>query len=261
MIFYFSGTGNSYQAAKAIAAATGEEFFPMAETVYSHGCSEFELKPGERIGFVFPVYAWGPPAVVRRFLDIVTLKGMKDNYTYSVATCGDNIGNTMKTLDKLLAGKGLKLDSAFSIRMPNNYIISFDVDSAEVEKKKLREAEGLLVEIGACVSERKKGVFKLDKGFTDSLLSIINPLFLKYAINTKSFHVDDRCTGCGLCERICSSRTIKVNGRPHWGKECEQCLACLHICPEKAIQYGKNTSSKGRYINPEKMKDIKELSR
>ncbi|SUY47595.1 4Fe-4S ferredoxin [Clostridium putrefaciens] len=35
-----------------------------------------------------------------------------------------------------------------------------------------------------------------------------------------------------------------------WGEDCTECLACLHLCPVQAIQYGKGTESKGRYKNP-----------
>jgi NAD-dependent dihydropyrimidine dehydrogenase PreA subunit len=39
-------------------------------------------------------------------------------------------------------------------------------------------------------------------------------------------------------------------GRPAWEGQCTLCLACLHRCPAEAIQYGKETVGKGRYVNP-----------
>jgi NAD-dependent dihydropyrimidine dehydrogenase PreA subunit len=41
---------------------------------------------------------------------------------------------------------------------------------------------------------------------------------------------------------------------PVWGKECTQCLACIHRCPVQAIEYGKATIGKRRYVHP----DLKE---
>ena len=38
-----------------------------------------------------------------------------------------------------------------------------------------------------------------------------------------------------------------VDGHPVWGKQCIHCMACLHFCPRKVIQYGKATQKKGRY--------------
>ena len=42
-----------------------------------------------------------------------------------------------------------------------------------------------------------------------------------------------------------------AEGRPVWQGHCVQCLACLHRCPVTAVQYGKKTANKGRYVNPE----------
>lgn len=61
---------------------------------------------------------------------------------------------------------------------------------------------------------------------------------------------DDKCTGCGICEKVCFSENIKVNNRPLWGNRCSQCFACLHYYPAKAVQYGRGTLKKGRYTNP-----------
>jgi NAD-dependent dihydropyrimidine dehydrogenase PreA subunit/flavodoxin len=273
MIFYFSGTGNSYQVAKQLAVSCDDRLISIADAVYggagnaeadSHTVENdyiYELKDGERIGFVFPVYAWGPPPVVGHFVSGLKLQNYKSNYTYAVTTCGDNIGRTMGFLEGHLKRKGMNLDSAYSVRMPNNYVIMFDVDSEEEVKAKFAEAEIRLKEIAETIKNRKKGEFKLHKGLFDSALSIINPMFSKHALDTKPFRVDDSCTGCGICQRICNTRTIKVDGRPSWGKECTQCLACLHICPVNAIQYGKGTVRKGRYMNPEMKKDLNKLLR
>jgi len=66
-----------------------------------------------------------------------------------------------------------------------------------------------------------------------------------------SFHyATDDCTGCGLCGRICTAVSIKVGNKPVWGKACTQCLGCLSRCPVSAIQYGRGTIAKGRYVHP-----------
>ena len=38
-----------------------------------------------------------------------------------------------------------------------------------------------------------------------------------------------------------------MNGKPAWGRQCYQCLRCIHECPQEAIQYGKGTEKRGRY--------------
>ncbi|MBR2497846.1 MAG: EFR1 family ferrodoxin, partial [Parabacteroides sp.] len=54
------------------------------------------------------------------------------------------------------------------------------------------------------------------------------------------------------CERICPTRTISMReGKPVWADTCVQCVACIHRCPVRAIEYGKETIKKGRYHHPE----------
>jgi ferredoxin len=252
MIFYFSGTGNSLQAAKTIAEHNGEKLISIAAEMNKGDNSfEYALKDDEVIGFVYPVYAWAPPEMVMNFIKKLKFIGYKGNYTFSVATCGDNIGNTMKLLQKELNKKNLKLDSGFSLQMPNNYIIMFDVDSKEVENKKLSAAEETLKAINKIIEERKKGVFQVIKGPVPFVLtSVINPGFNKGARDAKKFYATDNCTGCGICEKVCNAQIIKVDKKPKWEGACTQCLACVHLCPVKAVQFGKGTEKKGRYKNP-----------
>ena len=74
----------------------------------------------------------------------------------------------------------------------------------------------------------------------------------------KSFFADEKCTSCGICEKLCPAGNIVITeGKAVWQHRCEQCFACLQWCPAEAIQYGKNTKSKKRYHHPEiSLKDI-----
>jgi ferredoxin len=252
MIFYFTGTGNSLQVAKGIADYSGEKLISIAKEINRvDGGVEYTLGDGEIIGFVFPVYAWSAPEMVIQFIKRVKFNNYNNNYIFAAATCGDNVGNTMKVLNKHLKGKGMGLNSGFSIRMPNNYIIGYDVDPKELEKEKLLKAEKTIKDISELIMERRDGIFRIEKGPVPFVLtSIINPIFSKMGMDTKKFYANDRCNGCGLCEKVCNSRTIEVDKKPKWGKECTQCFACIHICPVGAIQYGGGTEKKGRYRNP-----------
>ena len=55
------------------------------------------------------------------------------------------------------------------------------------------------------------------------------------------------CIDCGLCEKVCPVGNITVTDRPVWGGNCTQCLACYHVCPVHAVEYGKMTGKKGQY--------------
>jgi NAD-dependent dihydropyrimidine dehydrogenase PreA subunit len=252
MIFYFSGTGNSLYVAKYLGNKNHEKVVSVASLMRENkNCYEFDLEKNEVIGFVYPVYAWAPPKQILQFIEKIKLNNYDKNYIFTVATCGENIGNTVEVLSKALSKKSLILNSGFSIKMPNNYIIMGDVDNKKVEDKKLLEAENFLLEISEVINEKKDKVYKVEKGLMPAVLtSIINPLFNKGGTNTKKFHVNNNCTACGFCEKVCNCGTIKVDKKPVWGEECSQCLACIHLCPTKAIEYGKSTKKKGRYKHP-----------
>lgn len=252
LIFYFTGTGNSLYVARDIAINNGEKLVSIsAELNKANESYEYELKDSETIGFIFPIYAWGAPKMVLDFINKVKLSNYKNNYTFSVATCGSNIGNAIKVVEGHLKNKGMILNSGFSMKMPNNYIVMGDVDSKDVEKQKLLLADASLIEINNIIKNRESGVFTIEKGFFPWLLTgVINPMFSKNACNTKKFYANDNCNRCGICEKVCNCRNIKVNEKPQWGNQCSQCLACIHYCPVKAIQYGKGTEKKGRYVNP-----------
>lgn len=251
MIFYFTGTGNSLFFAKNLAEKLGENLVSIPE-VMKRGIPEngYLFPENETLGFIFPVYAWGPPKMVLDFISGLTVKGSAP-YVFSLCTCGDEEGRTTDVLRKALHGRGLSLDSAFSVQMPNNYIIGYDVDSPDLVNAKFKNAEEKVVSIFEILSARQKQVFHLRPGKLPALkTAVVNPLFNRFAMSTGKFYATDACIRCGLCERICPVSSITVKEKPIWGKSCTQCLGCLNRCPVKAIQYGPGTLTKGRYIHP-----------
>ncbi len=252
MIFYFTGTGNSLYAANHIAEAQGERLFSIArlmsrrEEVY-----HFEMGENELLGFAFPIFAWGPPKMVLDFIEKLDVAGKP--YVFSLSTCGNTEGSTSKIMRKALAARGLNLDSTFSVQMPSNYVVGADVEPKDRETEKLKAADLMLSEINTVISKRQTNVNLTIPGRFPALKStLVNSMFNRFALNTKSFSVDDTCTGCGICEKICPVQTVRLDGgRPVWGKDCTQCLACINRCPVHAIQYGKGTAQRGRYYHPD----------
>ncbi len=79
-------------------------------------------------------------------------------------------------------------------------------------------------------------------------------------VNTEdeNYYTDEKCNGCGICQKICPVDNIKlVNDKPEWQHKCQQCLCCLHYCPQKAIQFGEYTPGRERYNHPHiKVKEL-----
>ncbi len=237
MIYYFSATGNSKHAAEVLAKKTGDTAVNIVDAL-KNGLPE---NKSDKTGFVFPVYFWGLPEIVKRFAS--KAKNSLGSYVYCVITCGANTGSADKMLEKAL---GRKLDYSFSLRMPDNYVIMYDPCEKEKAQKFLRHADKELDTVG---DDIVRGVCK--KGGIGG--GVINSFFVSKLYDpfrsTKKFFADDKCTSCGFCAKICPEEAIVIeNGKPKWIKnKCQHCTACINRCPAKAIQYGKKTVERGRY--------------
>lgn len=252
MIFYFTGTGNSLHAAKTIANAQKDKLLSIPEELDKEGNTfTYNFKNNELLGFVFPVYAWAPPRIVLEFISKMKLTG-GNPFVFALNTCGEEEGKTTQILQNALDAIGFTLNSAFSIKMPNNYVVGSDVYTKEREEKILSEADAKLATINKMIKKRQAGVFQLLPGKLPGLkTAVVNPLFNHFAINTKHFYATDACNKCKICEKHCPVHTIKVAEKPVWGKVCTQCLSCINRCPVQAIQYGKGTVKRGRYTHPD----------
>ena len=151
MIFYFSATGNTRWAALRLSQALREQLFFVPEAM-AHP-QEYHLKPGERLGFVFPVHGWRVPAFMREFISQVVIHAPATPYAYCLCTAGDSVGDTLCYLrqsiqrNASLRSLGVEdVSSAWSLIMPESYVgLPFmDVDKPEREReKKQRAAERL----------------------------------------------------------------------------------------------------------------------
>lgn len=94
MIFYFSGTGNSYAAAKSIADKQNDRLLSIARENEKQD-AEYAFGENELLGFVYPVYAWGPPKIVLDFIGKMKVLAGKP-YVFSLSTCGGQEGNTTR---------------------------------------------------------------------------------------------------------------------------------------------------------------------
>jgi len=249
-IFFFSGTGNSLWVAKELAKALPAPTNLKGIVAYNEG--DTLIKDTERLGFVFPVYSWGPPRIVANFLKRLKIEG--NPFIFSVVTCGGSHGATLAHLNNFLQGQGKHLDAGYALRFPGNYTPLYGAPKDEQCKKLLEEAKKKLEAILPEILEKRSGVVESDFFFLRPLSYIMYPFFrfgLQFCSN--QFWVTEACTHCGLCVKICPVGNIRqeVGKHPEWGKMCEQCMACLQHCPTEAIQFSVLTKGRRRYKHPE----------
>ena len=248
MIFYFSGTGNTRWAAEQLAHATGDELIYIPDELGN--IKSYQLKEGERLGFCFPTHGWQPPRIVREFIRRSTFSVQPSTYIYALTTCGDNMGYAMRILRKELRRKGLSLDAAFAVVMPeSNVCFSFlHLDTPESEQRKIEAARQRMPHICQLVKDKATGVEELVKGAIPFTFTyILGGYYNKHLITDEKFWVDtEACIQCGLCAKRCPVNDIE-GLPPHWKHDgsCTNCLACYHYCPTHAIHWG--NMQRGQY--------------
>lgn len=253
MVFYFSGTGNSTFVATTLSNLLGLKlaFIPDIEA------SSLEL-PEERILFVFPVYSWGVPPLVSKFIS-----DLPENYCERlkeggfpidcVMVCGDEVALAPEMLSRDLEKRGLALNSIWSVIMPNNYVLlpGFNVDSKEVEQNKLASCQSRILEIAQGLQREDKRIDVTRGSIPWLKTKFVFPLFRRWGVFPKKWHYTKSCISCGKCAKICPLVNIEMkNNHPVWGTRCCSCLGCYHVCPVNAVQYGRETKGKGQYLFP-----------
>lgn len=248
MIFYFSGTGNSLYAAQTIAKMQNDRIISIAEAMKNQSYT-YVVKENEAIGFCYPVHGYRPPQIVIDFIKRLELVHYKEQYIYSMLTCGENGEYTCEIFNKALKTRGWKLSADYKLIMPHNYIMAHDLDSPTYIREKLETAKEQLMIYNEQIVDREENYDREKHSWFKSY--IIGAMFNHFGKSEKPFYATKQCSGCGLCVSTCPVQIIELKGgKPIWHKGCQQCLGCINRCPCKAIQYGKQTEKRERFVNP-----------
>jgi formate hydrogenlyase subunit 6/NADH:ubiquinone oxidoreductase subunit I/flavodoxin len=247
-IYFFSGTGNSLVAARDIARILDGNLVSIAAAI-KH---EIVEPQSDVLGIVFPVfYATndrGIPLIVERF--IKKLKNLGSKYIFAVCTCGYMPGMTIENLSKTIESQNGKLAAGFTLRMSSKKLS--ERKQQEERFKRIKKIENICQYVKA----QKKGKFEtrglFRKIFLAPLREFEKPIFMRryrklsntlkksfkeyIPLADASFRINENCTGCGICARICPVNNIKmIEGKPKWLHYCETCYSCYGWCPNKAI--------------------------
>ncbi len=234
-ILYFSSTGNSLYIAKRIKEAL------KGAVIYIPECDENQMREFDRIIIVSPVYSFGLPV---QTYDIFS-KLPHNIKIYVVLNYGGMAGGAEQMAYELAQKYSLEIQAVYKMKMPENYTL-FITPPKQYNKMSLNSAEKKLKRIINDISNDKIHLPK--KRRTKHRLYYSNKP--NWHLIAENFSVNEKCTVCGKCVKICPVGNIALNnGVVQFGNKCTACLGCYHRCPQKAIIY-KGRNKKSRYINP-----------
>ena len=243
VIFYFSGTGNSLDVAKQVAAVLKD---CRLEPIQAYLAKPYQVQD-EIMGIVSPVFSASLPPYVQDFLAKLEAS---PRYAFGLVTMDGMQGRALKCLQELLAQRNITLNYAQTVLMPDNIFNTPELKASQM----LTAADQAMATILSEIHEQKQDLHQGQESYLwkyggTSLCWWYLRTFLKIG----QFTVDcDACIGCGQCSKICPTGNIKmINGRPAFGDSCTTCLGCVHWCPKHAIQMGSvNKMGSKRYVNP-----------
>lgn len=157
-------------------------------------------------------------------------------------------------LDALLKAKGAHLSLGAAITMPENFIGPMNLMEPEEKVEGiLTAARERIPEIAESIRSRRD----IPLEGSDSTPYRVVASFFRYLVTSvygtpRRLHATDRCNRCGLCSRICPTRNITVTDETvTWGSNCTWCYACIHWCPQEAVEIGGRTKGRRRYHHPD----------
>ncbi len=249
-IFYFTGTGNTLFLSKLLK----EEFNSKGIEcnlidISSIDNKDITLSEDTVYGFVFPVYAFGPPRIYFNFLKNLPEVKEKSIKAFVISNAGSQEGTANNIVRNKLLKKGFDLIGNCLLYMPHGFILLKERFSKEKEEQLLFESKK---SIPIFVNNLIEGNITSYKKINPFFLLIFRISYWGFRVMgvrmlPQHFKIDTNCNSCGYCAKICPMKNISmVNDKPKWGNKCEVCLRCLNYCPKKSIQL-LGTKNRSRY--------------
>jgi len=250
-IFVYTGTGNSLASAKQIASALQLELVHITDEL-AHSDSTFEGDVGV---VIYPVYAYGMPMTVKRF---VKKNRFKYNYMAVLTTCGSHSKGAFAESIKLFRKRKQRIAYTNEICAVENYVHMFKLPPENIIEVQTHTQAIITDGIIYDIKNRKT-----NKRFPIRPISIIARIVFRHATKAfaKRYKITEECNGCGICHKVCPANAIQMVESEEQAnrkqepfiipKKCDHCQACLQLCPKRAICFGKIQPDSRRYKHSE----------
>jgi NAD-dependent dihydropyrimidine dehydrogenase PreA subunit len=265
-LYYFSATGNTLYVAKELQKRLpNSRLIPIVSQLNLDRISIH----AETIGIVFPLHGLTLPVPVTMFLRKLKPGGVQ--YIFAVTTRGGTINKGFSKMERLLARKGKMLDSCFTLDMFTNdpKLKVYEIPSADAFARMEERLQARLDQMKWIIINRQSSKdgelggktfpYSRPVNYLIERLVLLAMAFARVTRGNNYFYSNEKCKGCGTCEKVCLSKKIKlVDKRPVWQRtvKCYRCYACLNYCSKEAVQirskwYMKSfTQNNGRYPHP-----------
>jgi ferredoxin len=234
-IAFFSGTGNTSLVVAEIAKVLSESDVSLSVKAIEK-FSPDGLEESDVLGLAFPVAAGATYPLVLDFLE--KLPRGSGRKVFLAVTMGSAPGNVGLHVRELLLGKGYVPTGIAQIIMPTNFrrLRSQSMRDKEVLEKGLESARAFARTYIDGGTQWEQGDDRPDfPGMVRDVATLWNILRSRYRLSVN----EARCTGCDLCAEVCPVGNITMErGLPVFGDNCQVCMRCFSLCPERAITVG-----------------------
>lgn len=244
-IHYFSGTGNSYHAARVVEKRLLEAGYSVLWQQVRRDTRPPKTNSDLHI-FAFPVYACDVPDIMARYLwKMPPGKGLRAGI---IATNGSLHATTR--IPGIQGDPGWSFDhAALILRLKGYDVVLADAAPYPAGITQVIPAPGEL-QCSKILDLADQRVDMLAKKLVAGersvrhnvlLLLLYVPFGLAYGlfgrhVLGKLYVAGENCNGCGNCVKNCPAGAIRLtSGRPGWDWRCQGCQRCINLCPRKAI--------------------------
>ena len=248
-LYFFTGTGNSYWAAKYIASLAADESID-SKVIAIDKLPASQVPPGSSgslTGFVFPTHGFSLPWYMLKFFLryprgkgrvflVNNRAGMKMGKLFTPGISG--IAVHLPLIILLL--KGYSVAGTMPLDTPSNWISVHPGLKLKVIDSIFRRREKDLRRLWEGISSGKR-FFPLKYILAIPLDIALVPVSVMYMlfgrlILARSYFSDENCDGCTICAERCPVGAISMKkGKPYWSYRCESCMRCSNICPKKSV--------------------------